>query len=351
MKVDTTKLLQLIAAKPRIRTMELADQLNHDIDDIDDALAPLLESGAIVPIPVIAPSGRSATGYQLSEPARAERIQSAPGVSIDGSSIDRAIDFITERGTARGAELHAYLGLKPNELVSRELAPARDDGRLVMREGNWTLGGPKAEPEPAPVRITNTDKAVEFLRGQPGYRATSGEMRVALSMAPGAQVAPFLKRGLEDGRLARDGQDWLLGGEPLDSVVAVGNIIVASKDASPIPQAVVDAVAAAPAVVRPAAPVDSLKSTVVGDVFVSSRSDAAFEAAVAAIAAAPSEPAPVVAVQSQPAAPVFRCGIWSDNVIELQRDGETIAKLTRHEGEHTADFLARMWGKAEQVAA
>lgn len=40
--------------------------------------------------------------------------------------------------------------------------------------------------------------------------------------------------------------------------------------------------------------------------------------------------------------PVFRCGIWSDGVLELQRDGATFTTLTRGEGEQMAAFIGRM---------
>lgn len=42
------------------------------------------------------------------------------------------------------------------------------------------------------------------------------------------------------------------------------------------------------------------------------------------------------------AIPVFRCGLWSDGVLELQRDGSTVAVLEQDEGEQLASFVNRM---------
>lgn len=56
MKVDTANLLHLITTKTRIRTMELADQLNHDIEEIKAALASLLDAGTIIAAYIIVPS-------------------------------------------------------------------------------------------------------------------------------------------------------------------------------------------------------------------------------------------------------------------------------------------------------
>lgn len=51
------------------------------------------------------------------------------------------------------------------------------------------------------------------------------------------------------------------------------------------------------------------------------------------------------------AAPVFRCGLWSDGVLELQRNGQQVAVLNQREGEQLVDFMGRMLGQVEKVAA
>lgn len=52
---------------------------------------------------------------------------------------------------------------------------------------------------------------------------------------------------------------------------------------------------------------------------------------------------------AQPGTPAFRCGLWSDNVLELQRDGVTLTTLTRGEGEHMATFFNRMLATTESA--
>lgn len=61
------KLLHIIAAEPGIRTKELMDRLECDIDEIDDALAPHLASHTITSHPVLSPKGLKATGYKMKE--------------------------------------------------------------------------------------------------------------------------------------------------------------------------------------------------------------------------------------------------------------------------------------------
>jgi hypothetical protein len=43
-----------------------------------------------------------------------------------------------------------------------------------------------------------------------------------------------------------------------------------------------------------------------------------------------------------PGAAIFRCGLWSDGVLELQRDGSTVAVLEQAEGEQLVSFVNRM---------
>jgi hypothetical protein len=49
-------------------------------------------------------------------------------------------------------------------------------------------------------------------------------------------------------------------------------------------------------------------------------------------------PQPVGGSASDPAAPAFRCGVWSDGAMELQRDGVTIASLSLAEHAIVAQF-------------
>lgn len=60
---------------------------------------------------------------------------------------------------------------------------------------------------------------------------------------------------------------------------------------------------------------------------------------------------PPAAQTAAPTETVFRCGLWSDGVLELQRNGTQVAALTQREGEQLVDFMGRMLGQAEKVAA
>lgn len=106
--------------------------------------------------------------------------------------------------------------------------------------------------------------------------------------------------------------------DPAENVVKVGNLIVATKDSAPIGEAMLrslqDMTAAGPALrVAPAAVQE--------------------------------QPTPPPAVE--PPVSVFRCALWSDGVLELQRDGRSLVELTPDEGEHFTAFMRRFVGKVE----
>lgn len=63
--LNEQKLLDLIASEPLIRTKELMNRFECDIDEIDEALAPLLKAKRVLSQPVRSPSGQPATGYTI----------------------------------------------------------------------------------------------------------------------------------------------------------------------------------------------------------------------------------------------------------------------------------------------
>jgi pyruvate dehydrogenase E2 component (dihydrolipoamide acetyltransferase) len=168
-----------------------------------------------------------------------------------------------------------------------------------------------ATPAPAPVAVpvivpadqpttSLAQRGVAYIVSRESV--VESDLRAAMGLSKGRYPSAYLVAAIQAGKVHKDGAIWKAGRAPtapLDSVVAVGNIVVASKDSSPIPQAVVDAI-----------------------------SSPAEERAVAAPPA--------------PADPIFRCGLWSDGVLELQRNGSTVAVLQQAEGEQLASFVNRM---------
>lgn len=134
--------------------------------------------------------------------------------------------------------------------------------------------------------------------------ATDDQLRDAMGLPAKTYVGAYLTSAVKAGKVVRDGDRWKLGTgkteaapKVLDSVEQVGNIVVETKGASPIPQAVVDAIGAGPA--------------------------------------------PVAAPGATPAVPNLRCALWSDGTLELQRNGEEVARLTETEFAFIRDYMTQ----------
>lgn len=144
----------------------------------------------------------------------------------------------------------------------------------------------------AAPKISRIDGAIAFIRLM--GKVTTADLKQHMGLGSGASPASWLNTAIQDGRLVRSGNHWTIGvGRP-----------VANKTPQKPPAAA--ALETTPAAVSPA-------------------------------------------TAGTPQTPAFRCGLWSDNVLELQRDGVTLTTLTRVEGEHLNSFFNRMLATTESA--
>jgi hypothetical protein len=220
-------------------------------------------------------------------------------------------------------------GFAPNGLATKtygfsETFKRSDLHATVMRKVEAaTFGDPG---------MTKVDRAIAFVREK--GTATSAELHALLGLGARESASNYLASPLRDGRLVKDGKTWTLGtgkaiAPPASEVLRKSsfNRTIAKKgpvaqfpktaqpDDAPVP--------ADPGIVevKPAGLHVNLDErdtiTVNGSVAVDGRGD-------------------------MNPLPAFRAGLWSDGVLELQRDGKTIAKLQQSEGEQLAEFMQRM---------
>lgn len=330
MAVDEQKLLQLIASEPQIRTVALADRLDCDMQEVEDALLPMINRGRIIAQPVLAPNNRRATGYTLSDQVRGEILRASQGVSVDkcASHIERAIDFIRMHDTVTGAQLHAHLGLDVLQTPSSVLAEAMADGRLFKDGKHWTLGAASRVPEavstpsdPAPVEHgsgTRVDRAVACVNRTGS--ASDDEMRLAMGIEKPTAPAAYLGSAIRNGKLHKSAGVWKAGPAPAGTVKEGFSF---AKEKGPVAQFGPD--------VKPKELADLPRDLVEQ---LSKPVQRLAEAPVQQVAA-PEAPKPSFPVAS------FRCGMFSDGVLELHRDGKVLAALSPDECAQVAEFLAK----------
>lgn len=251
-------LLTLVAHHPNLRAVQLADQLDLTVDEVEGLLRPHLVAGNVVEDEVLAPNQRPAMAYALSEQFKASEA------------------FLAMMGRADAGEASLAVAQPQSEPtvavpVDAAVASAGDTAGVSAPAG------------------TKIDRAIACVR-EHGI-VTSGQLRVSIGLSKGQHPSSYLGPALRDGRLARDGDNWILG-------------------PTLAPKAEVDPVTLPAPTPRVGIPrfTDPIR-------------------------------APEVA--ALPVATSFRCAIWSDGVLELQRGGATIACLSAVERGELMSLLAQ----------
>lgn len=431
--MNDQKILELMAATPGMRRVQLADKLDMATDDVQALLAGLMAVGDVVESDGFGPNGLPCKLYNLSDrfkasaayaplaaKAAAAGFQCAPGLN----RIERSIAFIRSNGgTATSSELHAMLGLAPDEYVSSMLASAVRTSRLVKDGKNWTLGtGPGTAP---PQRVVRDDPdapaalALPVVSKTPAVApepAAPAPVEVVEPAAPVVDVAPAAPNPEPEPEPEPAAQESAAE-EPVRkphpefdhalSIIARRSQRSAGKpqpdrasaadDFAPPPSpeklfspadgeglrvpVVPEHLCADPAGVSASSsasqvdPSSALPSAPAGDrpydypqhpastLFVEPKAPAVDDNLASSDLRAPDAPAdrrdpvfelkypassfaglPPPAVEPPPA--VIRVGIWSDGLVEIQRNGRTSGTLFRAEAEALADHILSLRGGA-----
>lgn len=304
--MDDLKIYQYLARKPDSRAQDIADVMGVDLAPMSETLRGLVDAGDLVRHSGQARNGLPCQLYNLSEfyktskvgvallasiapvPAPAAPAEAVPEPTL--SRVERAIAYLAKMGSGGDIEMRQVMGMKPEEYPSSVFTQAVKAGKIVRDGLVWRLGD-GTPPVPAKPASLNPRKFAPVEK-----RKRQTHAKFDKHAQPGAT----------------------------DTVVKVGNVIVATKDATPVGQKVIDAIAG---VTRdevkdlPAALVDQLSKQV---------------------QALSKEPDP---------APVFRCGMWSDGVLELQRNGRSLVELSQLEHEHLGEFMRRFVAKVDEAVA
>lgn len=322
--MNDQKIYELIAKHNRVRAVQIADWLDEDLSDVSHALRGLVEVGDVVQDKGLGPSGHPSMFYELSadfKRSQAYRLimstleakdappaaAPAPAAPVDQpavdlpqqrTKVDRGVAYVLQNGTATDEQLRVAMDLPRTSPPAAYLASAIKAGRIYKEGGIWRpskpIDGTKFNQQPIPKRSGpvaqfGADTPIEYPAGT--------------VLPAGAPAAP----------------------SPFDALLNAPE-----KPAAPVVDVPVTVKAETPA---PAAPIETSMTVHVG---------LAVDARVTVQADVQDEPVP--------AEPVYRAALWSDGVLELQRDGSTVLTCTRGEGEFLAGFLARTLGEVSKAA-
>lgn len=152
--------------------------------------------------------------------------------------------------------------------------------------------------------------AIEYVR-QRGA-ATSSELHALLALKPTEVASSYLSGALNDGRLVKDGKNWTAGA--IKPIAKVREQTPPAAVQKPVEVPVFSAL-------HPPVPQPTLRP-----------------------APAPEPVKPATAATPPGATATYRCALWSDGILEVRKNGETVAELPRAAGESLAAFLGRLVG-------
>ncbi|NYE62221.1 hypothetical protein FHW58_003436 [Duganella sp. 1224] len=254
--MNDLKIMEYIAATKDVRAVQIADKFDVELVDASAALRSLVDVGDLVRTQGTAPNGQSAQIYNLSP----EYCKTSEGKAL-------------------------MQRVAPAAPIAQQAPSGQDQLPTALVDQLSKVGLEAQGLRPVGSRL---DRALAYLRAN--GKATNDQLRDVMGMRSFEYPSTALRAAVNDGRVARDGDDWIVGtGQPATKQ---------RRASSPAP--------------RPAAGAD--------------------RPAEAARAAAPEAPV-------APAAAGLRCAVWSDGVIELQRDAKTICTMSRDEALFIAAYI------------
>jgi hypothetical protein len=285
--MNDLKIYAEVAKKPGIGAAELAKNLDMTLATISTELRVMVDAGDLVRTKVVdAVTERDRQAYSLSDQFKASRTYQTLVVQI--------ADALESKIHPEPAKL-----VKLPDTATPASVPA-------------TRHGPG---------MTKVDRAVDFVNRHGA--ASDSELRDTMGLLDKASVAAYIAPAIKSGRVHRDDKDklWKPGEakpKALDTVEVVGNVILATRDATPVPDKVFTALT---------------EMAVAAATELSKQKPLEPETKPMQSVTAPSEPT------VKPAERAYRCAIWSDGKVEIHKNGYSV-KITQNELAEIAAFVA-----------
>lgn len=304
---------QLMAKTPDIRAVQIADALDKDLSDVSEALRSLVEVGDVVAHTGSAPNGQPTRLYNLSDEFKRSKDGRALLESVVGAMLAEPV--APALPPAPPFPEPAAAVATPVFATQTEMAPVRTKGAIAIEH------------------LTKHQRNVD-----PGKRPVNdADMRAVLGLPRTSHPRAYLTAQMKSGTIVRNADGyWSLGDgtppPPAGQSPSLRNYGSKNKD-QPVAQFPATA-QPDPASAPPETDLPEPQST--NEEVTMSQPEP--------------KPAPPETEAAPAAEPVFRCGLWSDGVLELQRDGVQVVALNRGEHEQLADFMGRMLGHVDKAA-
>lgn len=212
--MDVTKILNMIRECPGIRTVQISDRLDCDIQELQEYLRILASNGRVRSADVTGPNGRKATawfdaGYvPPSAPVQADKPM-PPGPAAEKVNITQLmIDFIRERGSASNSQLRQLIKDHSSSPPAALLAHVAKKGSVKLNAGLWKWMGEGVPSSPVDKQEVAPTSPVDA--GNPATEsasAVSPEVHEIPAAAP-AKAAAKIPAAPELPAFLAKGEEW-----------------------------------------------------------------------------------------------------------------------------------------------
>jgi hypothetical protein len=277
------QICQFLARKPGSRALDIADHLDVELREVSEALRGLVDNGDVTRYAGTAPNGLQSQLYVLSEAFKETR---------QGAALIASVLHVLPVPV-----------LEAPAIPLSQVAPIQDPPKPPASSPAPTvLQPPCFADQTVLAKITKVQLAINLLKAKGA--ANDDDMRTAMGLSRTSSPKNFLSSAITSGKVCRIDGVWRLG----DGKAKV-EVPVQFQMHEPVQTGADEAKHLADLPEQHNGPVED-------DLNVR---------------------APLQGVSRDSAA--FRCGLWSDGVIELQRNGATVLRLSQDEAQQMVRFV------------
>ena len=200
------QVLEIILNRPNARTVEIADKLDIDPEQVRPFIAAEIAQGVIVEETIVAPNGRPVMSFRYASAApKATVINELPSDPLPPRVL-RALPP-TERPLA-AAPRPQVPAPEPIRGVALDAPAPLEIDVPVTRKADVPLAAPSIVVQPKQTRV---ERAIACLRAANGTPVHSADLADAMGLKDTSSPAAYLKYAMSDGRVCMRGKNWTLG--------------------------------------------------------------------------------------------------------------------------------------------
>jgi hypothetical protein len=188
----TEAILKLIAERPGIRAVEIADKIDCEVDAVERSISEQIESGYVRHEVITAPNGRLTPAFWMKD----VQLEVAP-VALKAPRVPK-VEVSTP-----------VVALTAEDLPVQADAPAAPGPEAPPAPVASVPGS--SRPPAAPPARTKVDIAMEFIRNQPDHTASDDDFRALLGLRKDQHPSVYLSTQRRKGLIHKDIDVWRLG--------------------------------------------------------------------------------------------------------------------------------------------